>query len=333
MSEVSKKDFVSTQEVRWCPGCGNYSIMASIQNALAKMEKRRENLVFVSGIGCSSRFPYYMETYGMHTIHGRALPIASGVKLSNPDLSVWVVTGDGDAMSIGGNHLIHAIRRNLNINVIMFNNEIYGLTKGQYSPTTKKGTVTYSSPYGSIDRPFTAAQLALGSSGTFYARTLDTDLNHMRDVMIRAEEHKGLSFVEVYQNCVIYSDKVHADYTGRATRDDNSIRIEHGKPMIYGKKRDKGLIANKLKPEIVTIGENGITEADLIVHDETDPSVSCMLSRLRYPEFPVPYGVFNKDISPVYDDDLVAQIDDVTKNKGAGTMHDLLFSGNTWEVD
>ena len=241
MPKYKKSDFVSDQEVKWCPGCGDYAILSAVQLAMTKLGRKREDIAFVSGIGCSSRFPYYMNTYGMHTIHGRAPAFASGLKLHNPNLSVWVITGDGDGMSIGGNHLIHAIRRNVNMNIILFNNEIYGLTKGQYSPTSEVGLVTKSTPYGAVDRPFTPGSLALGAGATFFARTIDTDPKHMQEVFLAAEAHQGTSFIEVFQNCVIFNDKVHDQYTNRQTRDEHTIRLKHGEPMTFGKKCEKEL--------------------------------------------------------------------------------------------
>ncbi len=330
--EYTKRDFMSSQEVRWCPGCGDYSILSSIQMAMAEIGKKREDVVFVSGIGCSSRFPYYMNTYGMHTIHGRAPAIASGLKVHNPDLSIWVATGDGDALAIGGNHIIHTLRRNIDMNIIMFNNEIYGLTKGQYSPTTKKGVVTKSTPYGTVDRPFTPAALALGAGATFYARAIDTDPIHLKKILIEAAKHKGSAFIEVYQNCVIFTDKLHDAYTNRKTRDDNTVKLVHGRPMIFGRDKNKGLRLNGFTPEVVTIGENGVTEADLIVHDETDKNEAFMLSNMRFPELPVPLGIFRKVNSPVYDEDCKSQMQEITDQKGAGSMKSLLYGGDVWEV-
>ncbi len=336
MSEIpqyTKKDFISSSEVRWCPGCGDYSILSAVQSAVCNIGKKREDIVFVSGIGCSSRFPYYMNTYGMHTIHGRAPAIASGLKVQNPNLSVWVVTGDGDGLSIGGNHMIHLLRRNIDINVIMFNNEIYGLTKGQYSPTTKKGAKTKSSPWGSLDRPFNPSALTLGSGSTFYARTIDTDPKHMQMCFERAAQHKGTSFVEVYQNCVIFADKVHETYTNRVTRDDNTVRLAHGKPLIFGKNMDKGIMLKGVTPQIVTIGENGITEADLMVHNEQDHNEAFILSNMKFPDLPVPIGVFRDVERFVYEDEHEAQFADFSKMKGAGSMQKLLHSGNTWVIE
>ncbi len=335
MSEVpsyKKKDFVSDQEVRWCPGCGDYAILASIQLAMTKIGKQKEDIVFISGIGCSSRFPYYMNTFGMHTIHGRAPGFASGLKIHNPDLAIWVVTGDGDGMSIGGNHLIHAVRRNLDMNIILFNNEIYGLTKGQYSPTSEIGLFTKSSPYGSIDRPFNPAALVMGAGSTFYARTIDTDPKHMQDVFVEASKHKGTSFIEVLQNCVIFNDKVHDVHTNRATRDDNTVRVVHGEPMIFGKENDKGIMLDGVQPKMVTIGEGGVTEADLLKHDQTNYNVANMLSLMKAPDFPVTLGVLKQVDAPIYDQQLCEQVKFVTEKKGKGDMKSLLMSGDTWEV-
>ena len=329
-----KKDFVSDQEVRWCPGCGDYAILSSIQLAMTKIGKKKEDIVFVSGIGCSSRFPYYMNTFGMHTIHGRATAIASGLKTHNPNLSVWVMTGDGDALSIGGNHFIHTIRRNTDVNVVIFNNEIYGLTKGQYSPTTKLGHVTKSTPFGAVDNPFVPGAVALGAGATFYARTLDTDPKHMQEVFLAASKHKGTSVVEVLQNCVIFNDKVHQDFTNRETREERTMRLEHGKPMIFGAEKNKGIRLNGLTPEVVTIGENGVKEEDLLVHDahNMDDTLAHMLTRFDTSRMPLPLGVFREVNAPVYEDLVHAQINDQTEKKGRGKVADLISSGETWEV-
>ncbi|MBI2519443.1 MAG: 2-oxoacid:ferredoxin oxidoreductase subunit beta [Bdellovibrio sp.] len=327
-----KKDFISDQEVKWCPGCGDYAILSSIQMALTKIGKKKEDLVFVSGIGCSSRFPYYVETYGMHSIHGRATAIASGLKLHNPELEVFVVTGDGDGLAIGGNHMIHTLRRNIGLRVIMFNNEIYGLTKGQYSPTSAMGLVTKSTPYGVVDRPFIPAALALGAGATFIARTIDADPKQITDVVVEACQHKGVAFIEVLQNCVIFNDGAHDEVTNKDRRDDTTVRLEHGKPMIFGKDRNKGLMLKGFNPVIVTIGENGITEKDLIVHDATDYNVASMLTRLSRPEFPLPLGVFRNVEAPSYDEEVQKQIENVTKKKGKGDMVSFLKSGETWQV-
>lgn len=331
---LTRKDFISDQEIRWCPGCGDYSILAAIQMVMPKIGKKKEDIVFVSGIGCSSRFPYYMNTYGMHTIHGRAPAIATGLKLANPNLDVWVITGDGDSMSIGGNHFIHALRRNVDLKIIIFNNEIYGLTKGQYSPTSQTGLVTKSTPYGSVDRSFLPGSLATGAEASFFARTIDTDVKHMQDVFLKAAEHKGTAVVEVLQNCVIFNDNVHGPHSEKETKDDTTLKLEHGKPLIFGKEKNKGIKISGLTPEVVTIGENGITQNDLFVHNENlaDPTYSFMLSRFTHPHFPVPMGVFRAIPSAIYDRDVLAQVNAVIEKKGVGDMKKLLFSGDTWEV-
>ncbi len=331
--KYSKKDFVSNQEVRWCPGCGDYSILASVQLAMTKLQIPKEKIVFISGIGCSSRFPYYMDTYGLHTIHGRAPALATGLKLHNPDLSTWVISGDGDSLSIGGNHLIHAIRRNININILIFNNEIYGLTKGQYSPTSSKGLVTKSSPFGSLDRPFKPAQLVLGAGSTFFARTLDTDPKHMQEIFLEAAKHQGTSVIEILQNCVIFNDKVHDAYTNRQTRDDYSLRLEDGKPMIFGKNSDKGVVMTKEGPQSVTLGDE-YKESDLIVHNKNakSNSLALALGEFTHPDMPVPLGVFwNSDFATL-DDDTHKQILDKQKEGCPKDVTELLMSGNTWEV-
>lgn len=329
-----KKDFVSDQEVRWCPGCGDYSILAAIQMVMPKTGRKKEDMVFVSGIGCSSRFPYYMDTYGLHTIHGRAPAVATGLKTHNPNLDVWVITGDGDGLSIGGNHFIHAVRRNLDINIILFNNEIYGLTKGQYSPTSQQGLITKSTPYGSIDRPFSPASLSIGAESTFFARTNDVDLKHMQSVFLAAAQHKGTSVVEVLQNCVIFNDAVHEPVVGRSVRDDSTLNLEHGKPMLFGKDKDKGIILDGVTPKVAKIGENGVTESDILVHDEksNDNTLAYFLSRFKHPAFPVPMGVFRAVEAPVYDAEVQKQVDSVVEKKGKGDMAALLKSGDTWEV-
>ncbi len=331
-STYTKKDFASDQEVKWCPGCGDYAILSAIQTALTKIGRKREDIVFVSGIGCSSRFPYYMNTYGYHTIHGRAPAVASGLKTANPDLSVWVITGDGDSLSIGGNHLIHVIRRNIDMNIILFNNEIYGLTKGQYSPTTKQGHVTKSSPYGSLDRPFSPAKLAFGASATFIARTLDTDPKHIQDIMLEAEEHKGTSFIEVYQNCVIFNDDAHAEYTDKQSRDEHSVMLTHGEPMIFGKERKKGIVLDHLTLKVVELGEQ-YTEADCLVHDRTNQMLASLLVAMDADEaMPKLYGVLYEVKDVTYDDQVTAQVDAVKAKKGEGDFNNLLYSGDTWEI-
>lgn len=332
---LKPKDFASDQEVKWCPGCGDYAVLNAVQRALSELNLKKEEVTFVSGIGCSSRFPYYVDTYGFHTIHGRAAAIATGVKVANPGLSVWVVSGDGDSLAIGGNHFIHVIRRNVNMNLLLFNNEIYGLTKGQYSPTSERGKVTKSSPHGTVEDPFNPAELAMGAQSSFYARVPDTDVKLMAKTMVEAEKHQGLSLVEVLQNCVIFNDKVHAAITGKETKADNQLILEHGKPMLFGADNTKGLRLNGLELEVVTIGENGITEADVLVHDETmaNPILHIMLSRMKLPEFPIVMGVIRNVEKNVYDQALHAQRDYEMDNSKFGSLNDLFLSGNTFKVN
>jgi 2-oxoglutarate ferredoxin oxidoreductase subunit beta len=332
--QLSRKDFVSDQEVRWCPGCGDYSILAQTQKVLPDLGIPRENYVFISGIGCSSRLPYYMNTYGFHTIHGRAPTIATGLKASRPELSVWVVTGDGDALSIGGNHILHVLRRNVDLQIILHNNEIYGLTKGQYSPTSEFGKRTKSSPYGTIDRPLHPLSVAIGAEATFVARSLDIDAHHLATTLERAAKHRGASFVEVYQNCNIFNDGAFAEFAAKEVRADRTIQLEHGKPMIFGKERDKGLRLNGLKIEVVQLG-NGITEADLLVHDETreDPSIAFLLSRMEWPEYPVPLGVLRAVQKPTYDQLMTQQIEEAIAKEGEGDLREIFLEGDTWTVE
>ena len=331
MPQYSKKDFVSDQEVRWCPGCGDYAILNAVQMAMAKLGKPKEEIVFVSGIGCSSRFPYYMNTYGLHTIHGRAPAVASGLKCHNPNLSVWVITGDGDGLSIGGNHLIHSIRRNLDINIILFNNEIYGLTKGQYSPTSKIGTVTKSTPIGSIDRPFLPGRIGLGAGSTFFARSMDTDPKHMSEIFQMAYQHKGCSFIEILQNCVIFNDKIHENYTNRKLRDDYVFFLKQGEPIIFGKEKNKGLQMNGSKLEVVTLGENGVTKDTIIKHDETDLNWATILSNLEPHVDPLAMGVLRRVEESIYEQDMHAQFENVKDKKVS--MQEILESGSVWSVD
>lgn len=328
----TRENFVSNQEVRWCPGCGDYSILATMQRTLAKFDRPREKYVFISGIGCSSRFPYYMNCYGFHTIHGRAPTIATGLRCVSPDLSIWVITGDGDGLSIGGNHLIHCMRRNVNINILLVNNRIYGLTKGQYSPTSDVGQVTKSSPYGSIDHPINALCLAIASEATFIARTLDTDPVHMASVFDRASKHKGVSFVEIYQNCIIFNDKVFTPVTGRETREDRMVYLEDGKPLVFGKKRDKAIRLKGLQPEIVDLAKTDPKE--LLLHKENDPepNYAYFLTQMTHPEMPVPFGIFRAIMKPTYDEMMDNQIQEVVKAKGKGTLKDLIYGSNTWTV-
>ena len=336
-SEVTaptRRDFVSDQDVRWCPGCGDYSILAAVQNVLPTLDVPRENYVFVSGIGCSSRFPYYMNTYGFHTIHGRAPAVATGVKMSNPDLSVWVVTGDGDALSIGGNHVIHMLRRNVNLNVLLFNNRIYGLTKGQYSPTSEIGKRTKSSPYGTVDRPFNPLSLALGSEATFVARTVDIYPKHLKETIARAAAHKGTSFVEIYQNCNIFNDGTFKEMTDREVRNDSQVELIDGEPMIFGKNRDKGIRFVEDHLEVVELGKNGIAEKDLLIHNESRerPSRAFQLCRMDHPEFPIPLGVFWAVERPTFEQESAAQLKRALSEEGPGDLGALLNEGDVWEV-
>ena len=330
---LTAADFGSDQEVRWCPGCGDYSILAQMKKVMPQLGIPIEKLAFISGIGCSSRFPYYMNTYGMHSIHGRAPAIATGLKAARPDLTVWVITGDGDGLSIGGNHLMHAIRRNLDINIVLFNNRIYGLTKGQYSPTSPLGKVTKSTPMGAIDNPLHPLSIAIGCEATFVARSFDVNVKHLAATLKRAAEHKGTAFVEVYQNCNVFNDGAWEYATNRNSKLDTTIELEHGKPLIFGKDRDKGIRLNGLEPEVVELGK-GITEDDLLFHDELspEPSLAYLLSRMRHPEFPEPYGVFRAVDRPKYDAELNRQIAEAKQAKGEGDFNALFNSGETWTV-
>lgn len=325
------KDFASDQEVRWCPGCDDYVILRAMQKALPEMNIKKEDVVFISGIGCSSRFPYYMDTYGMHSIHGRATAIATGTKLANPDLSVWVITGDGDAMAIGGNHFIHVLRRNIDIQIILFNNEIYGLTKGQFSPTSLVGQKTKSSPYGNTQPPFSPGELAIGAQARFFARVGGNNPKEMEHIFIEAEKFKGTSLIEVLQNCVIFNDGCFAQFTDKKVRDDKLIFLQHGEPMIFGKERDKGLILNGLKLEVVTIGENGITQEDIMVHNakEEDPTLHQMLARLNYP---LATGIIRSFDDTTLEERETALTEEVKSNSKFKKVDDLLFSGETYEI-
>lgn len=330
---LSANDFASDQDVRWCPGCGDYAILAQMKKTLATLGIPREKLVFVSGIGCSSRFPYYMNTYGMHSIHGRAPAVATGLKAVRPDLSVWVITGDGDALSIGGNHLIHAIRRNLDINIILFNNRIYGLTKGQYSPTSPLGKITKSTPAGSLDNPLCALSLAIGCEATFVARTVDVYQTHLATTLRRAAEHRGTSFVEVYQNCVVFYDGAFEYAQAKDTRADTVLELQHGKPLIFGKNRDKGIRLNGLVPEVVAV-DGSSENPGLLVHDEhaAEPSLAYLLSRLRQPDFPEVIGVLRDVERPIYDEQFNGQIARAVASVGEGDLDELFHSGETWTV-
>jgi 2-oxoglutarate ferredoxin oxidoreductase subunit beta len=332
---LSKKDFQSDQEVRWCPGCGDYAILNAVQGVFPELGIPRERFVVVSGIGCSSRFPYYMNTYGFHTIHGRAPAIATGLKTSRPDLEVWVATGDGDALSIGGNHLIHTIRRNVGLKILLFNNRIYGLTKGQYSPTSEMGKRTKSTPYGSVDYPFNPLSVALGAGATFVARSVDVHQAHLKETLRRAAQHKGTAFVEIYQNCNIFNDGAFAAIQEKETRDDATVLLEHGKPLVFGAKKDKGIRFDPqtLQLEVVQLG-NGIGVEQLLVWDETraNPALAFLLAQLEQPAFPAPIGVFRSVQRPTYEGAVVAQIEGQRDKKGTGSIEELLYSGEVWTV-
>ena len=331
---LTAADFTSDQDVRWCPGCGDYSILAQMKKMLPTLGVPREKIVFVSGIGCSSRFPYYMNTYGIHSIHGRAPAFATGLKTVRPDLMVWVITGDGDGLSIGGNHLMHAIRRNLDINIVLFNNRIYGLTKGQYSPTSPLGKKTKTSPLGAIDNPLHPLSIAIGCEATFVARSVDTHIKHLEMVLRRAAAHRGTAFVEVYQNCNVFNDGAWQYANGRQTKAENAIELEHGAPLVFGANRDKGIRLNGLEPQVVEL-DTGVTEAQLLVHDEraAEPSLAYLLSRLRYEDgFPEPIGVFRAIDAPRYEEELNMQVSAAREQRGEGDLTKLFNSGETWTV-
>ena len=326
------KDFTSDQEVRWCPGCDDYVILRSMQKALPEMGVKREDVVFISGIGCSSRFPYYIDSYGMHSIHGRAAAISSGVKLANPDLSVWMITGDGDSLAIGGNHFIHLLRRNLDINVILFNNEIYGLTKGQFSPTSLIGQKTKSSPYGNTQPPFHPGELALGAQARFFARLGGNSPKEMTSLFVEAEKFKGTSLIEILQNCVIFNDGCFTQFTDKNVREDKQLFLEHGKPMIFGKEKDKGLVLSGLKLEVVTIGEAGITEQDILVHDAKceDNTLHQMLVKLQYP---LATGIIRSYEDTTFEEREEALNQEVKSKSSFSKVDDLFFSGDTYDVE
>ncbi|RPI86914.1 MAG: 2-oxoacid:ferredoxin oxidoreductase subunit beta [Planctomycetaceae bacterium] len=331
---LTPKDFASDQEIRWCPRCGDYSILAQMKKVLPTLGIPKEKFVFVSGIGCSSRFPYYVDTYGFHSIHGRAPAIATGVKTARPDLQVWVITGDGDALSIGGNHLMHMLRRNVDLKVILFNNQIYGLTKGQYSPTSPIGSKTKSSPYGSVDNPLSPLCYAIGSEATFVARSVDVDIKHLTMVLERAAHHHGTAFVEVYQDCNVFNHDAFLYATDKSIKGDNILYLEHGKPLVFGQTVKKGIRLNDTTPEVVELGK-GISEDDLLFHDEraTDPSLAFLLSRFKHPEFPEPMGIFRDVEAPVYDEEVNRQLESEIKKKGTGDFDALFNSGDTWVVE
>jgi len=331
-TKLTKADFATKQEVRWCPGCGDYSILASVKKVLPELNIPKENVVFISGIGCAGRFPYYVDCYGFHTIHGRGPAVATGLKLTRPELSVWLVTGDGDGLSIGGNHLIHILRRNLDINILLFNNRIYGLTKGQYSPTSEQGKVTSTTPLGSIDHPLDPIAIALGAGATFVARVLDIDAKGLQTVLKSATEHKGTSFIEIYQNCNIFNDGAFSHVSDRAERQDNSIWLEHGKPLVFGKESDKSICMKEQHLAVIHSSKEEEKNKQLI-HDETDINMAQSLSRMTYPDFPVPMGIFRRVIRETYEDKLNKRIVSQTKSVDDNSLKSLLNSGHIWKVE
>ena len=336
VQQLTTKDFQSDQEVRWCPGCGDYSILAQVQKIMPTLGIPRENIAIISGIGCSSRFPYYMETFGMHSIHGRATAIASGLKAARPDLSVWIVSGDGDSMSIGGNHTIHLLRRNFNVNFMVFNNQIYGLTKGQYSPTSEEHKVTKSTPYGSLDHPFNPLALAMGADGTFIARSMDRDPKHLQEMLLRSNAHKGTSFLEIYQNCNIFNDGAFEIFTEKATKPIETIFLEQGKPLLFGANKEKGIKLDGFKPVVVDVS-NGASADDCWIHDEHDFYKAQILVRMFDDpriegHLPRPFGVFYQTDRPCYEDMLQAQIDEVMTKKGKGDLNKLIRGYETWTI-
>ncbi|MCK5740760.1 MAG: 2-oxoacid:ferredoxin oxidoreductase subunit beta [Chlorobi bacterium] len=331
--EFTAKEMKSGADVRWCAGCGDFSVLAQVQRVMPTLGVPKEKLVVISGIGCSSRFPYYMATYGMHTMHGRALPIASGLKIARPDLSVWVATGDGDCMSIGGNHFIHTARRNVDMNVLMFNNGIYSLTKGQYSPLSLQGQITKSSPLGVLDDPFNASALALGSGSGFVARSFDKDPKNMKAILERAAKHKGFAFVEIYSNCVIFNDGAYDEYTSKTSRMERTVNLEHGQPLIFGKEKELGIKLDGFKPTVVSITDGKHSADDLLVHDELDTTLAAILADMTYNhDVPQPMGVFHAVERPTYDTKTTEQLAHYAKQPGAGDMQELLKGNDSWEI-
>lgn len=332
-TKFEAKDFKSDQYVRWCPGCGDHAVLTCLHKAMAERGVAPHDIAVISGIGCSSRLPYYMNTYGFHTIHGRGAAIATGVKTANPDLSVWLITGDGDALAIGGNHFIHAVRRNVDINIVLFNNKIYGLTKGQYSPTSDKGFVTKSSPFGTVEEPFIPAELALGARGNFMARVIDVDLKNTTEVLAAAADHKGTSVVEVLVNCVIFNDGIHKAITEREARADQTIFLRHGEKMIFGRNNDRGIILDRLKLKAVTIGQNGVTLDDILVHDAHEPDITLhMMLSLMKNDLPVALGIIRDVEAPAYDESVARQIAEVQARNPVRTLRQYLMKGEVWEV-
>lgn len=333
--QQTKKDFVTPNDVRWCPGCGDYAILNSLQRTLPELGIPKEKYVVVSGIGCSSRFPYYMNTYGFHTIHGRAPTVATGVKVANPDLSVWMITGDGDGLSIGGNHMMHTLRRNVNINILLFNNRVYGLTKGQYSPTSPVGTKTKTTPMGSIDNPLNPILFALGAEATFIARTVDTNPKHMMQTFKAAHEHQGVSFIEIFQNCVIFNNKTWDPVYGKESRDDNLLFLEAGQPMIFGKEVKKAIAWNGSQPEIITLGDADPAEKNVLIHepDNAGTLYTAMLAEMNYPEFPTPVGVLRRTQKPTYESQINQQVDKaIGKRDKKPSLQELVQGANTWTI-
>jgi len=328
------KDFKPDVDVRWCAGCGDFSILSPVQRLMPELGIPKEKIVFVSGIGCSGRFPYYMDTYGFHGIHGRAIAIASGLKIARPDLSVWVATGDGDNMSIGGNHFIHGCRRNVDMNVMMFNNEVYSLTKGQYSPTSLTGQITKSSPLGVLDDPFNPVELALGSGAGFVARAFDKDRKHIQYVLEQAAKHKGFAFIEIYSNCVIYNDGAFEDFTRKDIRDERTVNLEHGKPLVFGKNREMGIKLDGFKPTVVSLEDGKHSVDDLLVHDETDTTLAFILSNMTFnPKLPRPVGIFQAIERTPYDQRVTDQINHEIETKGEGKIQELLKGKNFWQIN
>jgi 2-oxoglutarate ferredoxin oxidoreductase subunit beta len=334
LNVLKPADFASDQDVRWCPGCGDYSILMQTKKVLAKMGVDRSKTVFVSGIGCSSRFPYYMNTYGFHSIHGRAPTFVTGLKLARPELNIWMVTGDGDALSIGGNHFMHLIRRNVDVKVLLFNNRIYGLTKGQYSPTSEQGKKTKSTPMGSPDTPIRPASIAIAAEASFAARAIDVDVKHLEYVLERAAKHVGTAFVEIYQNCNIFNDGAYNYATDKATKADTTLYLEHGKPLVFGKDGTKGIRLNAMTPEVVDVGEGKVSKDDLLMHDEksAEPSLAFLLSRMRYPDFPEPLGVFRAVEQERYVNLVRSQNKAATEKFGPGDLQKLVTGDETWTV-
>jgi 2-oxoglutarate ferredoxin oxidoreductase subunit beta len=335
-NQVSPKDYASNQEVKWCPGCGDYAILAQIQKVLCELGKKQENIAFISGIGCSSRFVYYMNTYGIHSIHGRPIAVATGLKIARPELDVWVITGDGDCLSIGGNHFIHGLRRNIGLKVIMFNNRIYALTKGQVSPTSEQNKITYSTPYGSIDYPINPLSLALGSEATFVARTIDRDLKHMNEIFKNADAHKGTAFVEVYQNCKIFNDEAFQRYTEKGQKEKNTIYLQNGKPLIFGENNQFGIILNNTKPEIINLNDNPIPHENLWIHDTKDKTKAFILSQFTFPgyeNFPSPLGVIYQTEKASYEELLIQKMNEVSQKRKPVSINKLLSGTKTFSYD